>query len=436
MRCLLLAIGFFIMLPSVSYSLMLPNIGEYKQLSEYMSQIQEENMANANDPNRTRKGSENKRPWQGETLLEMETQISTGGEPGGPLCPRGYTWMPDVHDNDGRSIMPGHCERVGGGGSGDYECPELICNSPINAGDEFICTAKGISQWGRTYIGIPGCGLNPITGIFTNCGEGINPVTSDITSYYATWPAVSSELSTKCTKTLVYRYGSMDIKDHYTVVCTPTISGRSDPGDYTNAIITVGAVIKDSSGYTSSRGPCYVSGKITVIGTMGACNPAATITGCPTAAVLVNSETVLTASEPDEGYEWVLTGGGSLSASVGNSVTYTAPASNPACANNAVVSLKCDGVVIDACDIAINQYTSDPDAHAFAIGFSGTYAPPQWCLRYINCNDEPVLTHGSSSVYCDPWYPDYETKVAGGSPTGDIRSAGMIAGGCCPLILH
>jgi len=63
-------------------------------------------------------------------------------------------------------------------------------------------------------------------------------------------------------------------------------------------------------------------------------------------------------SIPASCFTWVVSsGGGSLSVLEGYTTTYTAPASNAECNNNPVISLSCDGTVVDTLAIAVNANT-------------------------------------------------------------------------------
>jgi hypothetical protein len=61
-------------------------------------------------------------------------------------------------------------------------------------------------------------------------------------------------------------------------------------------------------------------------------------------------------SEADT-YYWSTTTG-SLSASEGTSVTYTAPATNPNCASNPTITVTCGGATIGTLKLAVNAYTA------------------------------------------------------------------------------
>lgn len=104
--------------------------------------------------------------------------------------------------------------------------------------------------------------------------------------------------------------------------------------------------------------------------------------------MLLSSQQTLTASgvdygiDPDTDLEWSLSGGGSLSASTGEEVILTAPASNVGCTDNGTVTLTCKGDVIDT---QAFSYTSN-----YSPG-SAAYTAQQPC--------DPVCWQ-SGSCYC------------------------------------
>jgi hypothetical protein len=92
----------------------------------------------------------------------------------------------------------------------------------------------------------------------------------------------------------------------------------------------------------------------------------------------VNTAQTLTVLHPraDCLYEWTLSGGGSLSASQGNSVVYTAPATNPNCTNNATITVAAKGrlgckpkggTVCDTANIAVNASDSENEAYVYKV---------------------------------------------------------------------
>lgn len=133
-------------------------------------------------------------------------------------------------------------------------------------------------------------------------------------------------------------------------------------------------------------------------------------------------------------YDWVIvSGGGSLNASQGTSVIYTAPASNASCANNATIRLSISGTTMDTIVIAINGVIGATNAGRRCV----EYVYGQSCLAYLYCRGD--------------WYPSDSTcQAALGANAGyhvahtceyypyphsvleDIRTPALILAGCCP----
>lgn len=76
----------------------------------------------------------------------------------------------------------------------------------------------------------------------------------------------------------------------------------------------------------------------------------------------------LTVTNPVAGctYDWnISAGSGSLSASTGTSVDYTAPTTNADCANNPTITVGSGGLTSDTLNIAVNTYTANPNYVAY-----------------------------------------------------------------------
>jgi len=172
----------------------------------------------------------------------------------------------------------------------------------------------------------------------------------------------------------------------------------------------------------------------------------------------------LTATPADFVYDWAITaGGGSLSAESGESVIYTAPATNAECANNPTIELSCNGVVLDTLQLAVNAYTS---TEAFYVKYckydckqegtadycalvgrwqggcdnaevemggvcgGGSMDPSDdcaWCTSIGRGTCVDVKDIGDCSIA--PWAgPDLGEAI-------DVRNAYMITNGCCPAAL-
>ncbi len=143
-------------------------------------------------------------------------------------------------------------------------------------------------------------------------------------------------------------------------------------------------------------------------------------------------------------FSWSLAGGGSLSSYTEQNTVYTAPSSNSNCENNAVISLLCNGLVVDTLEIAIHAPNY---ATSLAYEFHG--ACEQGCFQtwlgyYWNCeyrywydktvyhcdgtvHSGPVETGcGNASGGCQYW-----PCVEGIKAVADGGAACVAAGGCC-----
>ena len=83
----------------------------------------------------------------------------------------------------------------------------------------------------------------------------------------------------------------------------------------------------------------------------------------------------VTGAVEGETYSWSTTSG-SVSPSKGTSVTFTAPATNPNCANNATVSITCGGNVVDSITIAVRANSFDYNKAAYYITQGGGPGTP------------------------------------------------------------
>jgi hypothetical protein len=97
----------------------------------------------------------------------------------------------------------------------------------------------------------------------------------------------------------------------------------------------------------------------TLVITINACPESVSI-GYTTQSMQVNEQQTLNAIAEggycgDLVYAWeIISGGGSLNTNEGAEVIYTAPATNPNCVNNPIITLKCNGVLRDNLKIAVN----------------------------------------------------------------------------------
>jgi hypothetical protein len=172
----------------------------------------------------------------------------------------------------------------------------------------------------------------------------------------------------------------------------------------------------------------------------------------------------------DREYAWEITsGGGTLSAESGMSVTYTAPSSNADCTNNPTIVLSVDGETCDTLQIAINEYTGDDKAYVT------TYEPGSvvgdcnhavWAARYkctgvnfgVNFGCDSCDCSGGSGdcdcgggFYC--LHPNLISRCNSAHACGwdvvdgvnvytdcgfvatDVRPAALKLAGCCPEAL-
>lgn len=215
-------------------------------------------------------------------------------------------------------------------------------------------------------------------------------------------------------------------------LCTVYLYVHENTGDWDWITITP----KTQSGRTCGRLALLIG-----------CSDSAAI-GYTTLQMEVSEEQTLEAHvdgvlHSDTSYGWEITaGGGSLSASSGNSVTYTAPASNAECSNNPTIALSCDGVVVDSISIAVNDWDTDTDI-AYQLQQAECYwnEPSGWCCTgagppeehpccchyNYNCKNEHISTaggwYGGDETYCD--------KFCSTPTVSDKRTQAMKDGGCC-----
>lgn len=139
-------------------------------------------------------------------------------------------------------------------------------------------------------------------------------------------------------------------------------------------------------------------------------------------------------------YDWAIdSGGGSLSAATGLSVDYTAPSSNAECAENPVISLKCEGETCDTLQIAINGWAGD---EAASLDYAWWYQP---ISPYYNCSPSGEPDYGCMSHYnkCDAtllsrniWYcQGSQATCEAADYHYDQRTSAMKTGGCCTSYL-
>jgi hypothetical protein len=161
-------------------------------------------------------------------------------------------------------------------------------------------------------------------------------------------------------------------------------------------------------------------------------------------------------------YTWTHTGGGSLSADSGQSVLYMAPSSNPDCNSSPVISLYCNGDLVDSITITINIVEGctgvGSSQHAYRY-CEDECAVAGCCCVYYRCDGTvSLMGDGCTEWGTNPlgfcgscyWYDGgcsnpLDTNCAAGQSFGpggcggaegwtDLRTAQMISDGCCPEI--
>ena len=159
-------------------------------------------------------------------------------------------------------------------------------------------------------------------------------------------------------------------------------------------------------------------------------------------------------------YTWSLSGGGSLSATTGKSVIYTAPSSNANCENNPTITLTNKSGATATLKIAVNCYGSTGPAYAYTWDIQ----PAEGCVHQIY--QQAKACDGSnygSAVGCDSCSCTYDATCCCYWPTTrcppefactqagvvarctscnnctlgnvDVRTTAMKTAGCCPAAL-
>ncbi len=165
----------------------------------------------------------------------------------------------------------------------------------------------------------------------------------------------------------------------------------------------------------------------------------------------VNGEQTLNATPSGSGcgapvYDWSITAGnGTLSASQGASVVYTAPATNAECAGNPTIELSCGGVLLDTLQMAVTAAVGGVASYdcvnaATSFPVCGNYCH---CSKSFDCHG--VATGGLTLNECAFAFGDV-THVEGSWQTcaqvskiegfnQDARTPTMKTNGCCPYLL-
>ena len=151
-------------------------------------------------------------------------------------------------------------------------------------------------------------------------------------------------------------------------------------------------------------------------------------------------------------YHWEITsGGGNLDKTVGGSVVYTAPATNPGCVNNPTIQLTTDtkGCFVNPlcaeAKISLNGYSAVA-AYKYVQDscFRPSGYPPNCKVGYhrfgLRCNatefeDISNYADGTDNVLATCCAEARETVSPTWGSWVDSRSEAALAGGCCPYQL-
>lgn len=164
-------------------------------------------------------------------------------------------------------------------------------------------------------------------------------------------------------------------------------------------------------------------------------------------------------------YRWkIISGGGTLSSSWGDTTTYTAPATNPNCTSSPLIGLYdngcklCDSVTISVNTPGISGTAYYHGAHCNSACWEGggvcsSNASYRWEYAYDcygnivgagsgtitgcpTCNQDPILSNCATGCGCGPLGGWCAANPCTPSPAySDQRSAAMKAAGCCLAVL-
>ena len=168
--------------------------------------------------------------------------------------------------------------------------------------------------------------------------------------------------------------------------------------------------------------------------------------GYTTQQMQVNEEQTLSVVGAVEGcvYNWEITaGGGSLSAATGLSVDYTAPATNPECANNPTIILSVGGNQCDSLAIAVNADSGSAAAYELV---ECVYQDPYWRRRFTGyrCTGVVIGTtiwgYYNTGAECESATNSYYCPCVHPPGTGikdcrDCYTPSLKDSGCCPAEL-
>lgn len=170
--------------------------------------------------------------------------------------------------------------------------------------------------------------------------------------------------------------------------------------------------------------------------------------GYATQQMAVNEVQYLSVQNATTGfvYTWELVGGGSIEVTneLGTTATYTAPASNANCDQNALISLKIGAIVCDTLGIAISGSTSNTAGSLCCQYQAPGFTDWHTCYNIFGCTGlwfsaGPCFPWSGTNgcILWDPAWPStagVNTCASNGFDIGigDLRSPAMLAAGCCP----
>jgi hypothetical protein len=111
------------------------------------------------------------------------------------------------------------------------------------------------------------------------------------------------------------------------------------------------------------------------------------VIGCTSQQMVVNEVQTLTVThaKPGKTYSWsIVSGGGTLSAATGESVDYTAPATNANCLDNPTIALSVEGTICNTLALAVR-----------VTGIAGKAYVNSWLTTVSTCN---------LAIYAKPYY--------------------------------
>ena len=73
---IIIAFVLLFIIASTAYAIRLPGKGKFKDITEYIQEVQEEDVTNSRDNEAIRRASEDKKPWMSEDVWDMETTWS------------------------------------------------------------------------------------------------------------------------------------------------------------------------------------------------------------------------------------------------------------------------------------------------------------------------------------------------------------------------